>query len=76
MSIDVTVTIELEACDAYSKTYVLNNPFIFLIKNGLDDAKFQGQEESLLNPSQARDYGSIVDDVAHPWWKPKNLCIK
>ena len=34
-------------------------------KNGLDATKIQDQHESLLHPSQAREYGSIVDDVAH-----------
>ena len=65
IAIAETATAELRVCDAYAKTYVLENPFILLIKNGLEETKIQGQDESLLYPCQARDYGSIVDDVAH-----------
>ena len=65
MDIAGTSTVELEVCDAYGKTYVINKPFMLLIKNGLDATKIQGQDESLIHPSQARDYGSMLDDVAH-----------
>ena len=65
MAIAGTATIELEVCDARANAYVLNKPFMLLIKNRLDATKSQSQDESLLYPSQTRDYGSIVDHIAH-----------
>ena len=40
----------------------------------MDATKFQDQEESILHPSQARDHGSTVDDVAHIHGGNQRIC--
>ena len=71
-----TGTIELQACDACSKTYVSNKLCMLLVQSGLDSTAIVDQGESLLYLSQSGDYGSTFDGVSHAHCGNQKICFR
>ena len=60
-----TEMVGLQICDACAKTCIGKKICMLLVQNGLDTAAVENQDESLLYPSQAREYGYVAEDVTY-----------